>query len=629
MNCGKRYKLYSFAPTNATWGIENRTVGFRMKSLGSESAHIENRMPGGGSNPYLVMAGVLAAGLDGLKNKIEPPAETKGIAYGLEGVTDLPTRLEQALDALEADTALRAALGEEFIKLFVAVKRHEIGKAKAAIADFDRPTSTTGWTSGSATNTLNSCNSHRQDDVLRRIYACPTNCPESQPRRPGDRSRAEGRSAPGALSLHRQRRRHARQDHARQFSAQSHHRRHRPDRAMQAMNMLDQLASVEEMGPVGEIRLMPDPDTFRVLPYAPHAAAMTVDMLEQDGTPWAGCPRSFLKRQIAACAQEASACKPRSRSNSAWRPGTPTGAIRPSTKRLCFSATGMTVSAKVIDDIIAAFEAQGMQVDQYYPELGHGQQEMPIRHAPALRAADNQVFYRETVRNVAYQHGLYASLAPKPWPDQAGNGAHIHFSLWDKAGKKNVMYDPERRIWPEPTGLSLHRGRAGTSARAAGADLPQLQLVSPPAAALLELGLHRLGTGQSRSRDSRAVEIQIRSVRHDERRTEVVRFVVESVSVAGRTAGSRAGRCQARADAGPGDADRSGNYTDAEREARGIQRFPTTLKEALDNLEKDQVLMNALGPLLAKSFLAVKRLEWESFSKEDVNFEIKHHFWKF
>src|SRR5512135_2648466 len=74
-------------------------------------------------------------------------------------------------------------------------------------------------------------------------------------------------------------------------------------RAMQAMNMLDQLAYVEEMGPVGEIRLTPDPDTFRVLPYAPHSAAMTVDMLEQDGTPWAGCPRSFLKRQITACAQ--------------------------------------------------------------------------------------------------------------------------------------------------------------------------------------------------------------------------------------------------------------------------------------------------------------------------------------
>lgn len=139
VNCAKRFKLYSFAPTNATWGIENRTTGFRMKNLGSESVHIENRIPGGASNPYLVMAAVLAAGMDGLKNKIEPPAETSGIAYGLTGVADLPTRLDKALDALEADKALRAVLGEELVKLFVAVKRHEIGKAKSAIADFDSP----------------------------------------------------------------------------------------------------------------------------------------------------------------------------------------------------------------------------------------------------------------------------------------------------------------------------------------------------------------------------------------------------------------------------------------------------------------------------------------------------------
>ena len=72
--------------------------------------------------------------------------------------------------------------------------------------------------------------------------------------------------------------------------------------AMQAMNMLDQLQPVEGLGPVGEIRLIPDPRTFTVLPYAPHAAAMTSDMCTLDGAPWEACPRAFLKRQIAACA---------------------------------------------------------------------------------------------------------------------------------------------------------------------------------------------------------------------------------------------------------------------------------------------------------------------------------------
>ncbi len=116
-------------------------------------------------------------------------------------------------------------------------------------------------------------------------------------------------------------------------------------RAMQAMNMLDQLAYVEEMGPVGEIRLTPDPDTFRVLPYAPHSAAMTVDMLEQDGTPWAGCPRSFLKRQIAACAQAGFSLQAVFEIEFSLATRNADGSYSPVDETLCFSSTGMTVSA--------------------------------------------------------------------------------------------------------------------------------------------------------------------------------------------------------------------------------------------------------------------------------------------
>ncbi len=137
VNCGKRYKVYSMAPTNITWGVENRSAAFRIKDLDNGNAHIENRIPCGSANPYLVMAGVLAAGIDGLANKIEPTTEARGIAWDLPGVTALPRRLEDALDAFEADGALRAALGEEFVKLFLAVKRHEVAKARAAVADYD------------------------------------------------------------------------------------------------------------------------------------------------------------------------------------------------------------------------------------------------------------------------------------------------------------------------------------------------------------------------------------------------------------------------------------------------------------------------------------------------------------
>jgi glutamine synthetase len=70
---------------------------------------------------------------------MEPPAPLTGSAYGLASVTNLPTQLDEALDALEHDEALIEGLGPELIKLFVAVKRHEIAKAKAAIADYDTP----------------------------------------------------------------------------------------------------------------------------------------------------------------------------------------------------------------------------------------------------------------------------------------------------------------------------------------------------------------------------------------------------------------------------------------------------------------------------------------------------------
>lgn len=137
VNCAKRFKLYSFAPTNATWGFENRTVGVRVKATRDNRTHIENRLGGGSSNPYLLMAATLAAGLDGVKNKLTPPAPVEGMAYGMNGVTDLPTRLDDALAALEQDSVMREALGAEFIKLFTAVKQHEIAKAKAAISDYD------------------------------------------------------------------------------------------------------------------------------------------------------------------------------------------------------------------------------------------------------------------------------------------------------------------------------------------------------------------------------------------------------------------------------------------------------------------------------------------------------------
>ncbi len=124
------------APVNATWGLENRTVAIRVKGLAGAGLHAENRVPCGASNPYLVGAAAIAAGLDGIRNHIEPPPSIDGLAYGMEGPTAIPARLETALDALEKDGALRELLGEELIRVFLAVKRHEVAKATEQALDY-------------------------------------------------------------------------------------------------------------------------------------------------------------------------------------------------------------------------------------------------------------------------------------------------------------------------------------------------------------------------------------------------------------------------------------------------------------------------------------------------------------
>src|SRR5262245_57945097 len=174
--------------------------------------------------------------------------------------------------------------------------------------------------------------------------------------------------------------------------------------AMQAMNSLDQLQPVEGMGPVGEIRLVPDPETFRVLPYAPASGAVLVAHIGLDGEPAAGCQRSFLKRQAARLA-ERGAMLEASFENEFTLAVPADGDYRPVDESLCFSTIGMTASQDYVEELADALEQQGIVLEQYYAELGHGQQEISTGHAGALRAADEQILVREAIRGVAAQLG--------------------------------------------------------------------------------------------------------------------------------------------------------------------------------------------------------------------------------
>ena len=156
--------------------------------------------------------------------------------------------------------------------------------------------------------------------------------------------------------------------------------------AMQAMNGLDQLQPVERMGPVGEIRLVPDPETFRILPYAPGTGAMLVDQLTLEGEPAPVDQRAFLKRMSQRLA-ERGAWLEVGFENEFSLAVEVEGAYVPVDSSLCFSTIGMSASQDYVDALVKGLEAQEIPLEQYYAELGHGQQEISTPHRPALQAA--------------------------------------------------------------------------------------------------------------------------------------------------------------------------------------------------------------------------------------------------
>ena len=129
VNCLKRLRQHTFAAYNATWGVDNRTCALRLKINGEEGSYIENRMVSSGNNPYLSLAAVIAAGVDGIKRELTLPDAIVGSAYDErnlpDGVATLPDTMEDALKAFEDDAVIREAFGEQFHKCFVALKMNE------------------------------------------------------------------------------------------------------------------------------------------------------------------------------------------------------------------------------------------------------------------------------------------------------------------------------------------------------------------------------------------------------------------------------------------------------------------------------------------------------------------------
>lgn len=140
VNAYRRIQPDSLAPTHANWGWDNRATFVRIPPERGRATRMEIRVGDGAANPYLAIAAVLAAGAHGIEAGLTPPAPVEGDAYRapeeLIGAP-LPGSLDAALDALEADEALTAALGPEIVQTFVAMKRFELERHHAWVSDWE------------------------------------------------------------------------------------------------------------------------------------------------------------------------------------------------------------------------------------------------------------------------------------------------------------------------------------------------------------------------------------------------------------------------------------------------------------------------------------------------------------
>jgi glutamine synthetase len=137
VNSYKRFAPGSWAPTNLVWGRDNRTCAFRIVG-GGPALRIETRLPGGDANPYLAYAAIIGAGLRGIAQRIEPPAEFHGNGYEARGVPRIPQALWEAAQLLERSALAREIFGDEVVEHYLNTARVEQEAYDSAVTCWER-----------------------------------------------------------------------------------------------------------------------------------------------------------------------------------------------------------------------------------------------------------------------------------------------------------------------------------------------------------------------------------------------------------------------------------------------------------------------------------------------------------
>jgi len=367
------------------------------------------------------------------------------------------------------------------------------------------------------------------------------------------------------------------------------------------------------LSPVGECRLVPDLSTLVPLPFARSQATVACDMMEPDATtPWDGCPRSALKRVLGRLGERGYGSLASYEAEFyVWGPEGPLD-------RTPYAASfALTTAADFVAELAETLEEMGVRPQQCHAEVGHGNLEISVGEAEALAAADRRVQVLEAIRGVAHRMGLETTMAPKPYLEGAGNGHHLHMSLYENDAP--VLFDPSGALSGPGSGFVaglLEHLPAVMAFTAASPNSYQRLAPGMWSSVYAAYGL-----------DNREAAVRIASpVAGAESATANVELKPMDVTanpylaLAAVLAAGMDGMDRNLDPGEPASVDPA-TLSDEERASKGIYPLPASLDEALDALERDRVLIEALGEPLVRTHLAVGRAQAEiamELSPEEV-----------
>ena len=369
--------------------------------------------------------------------------------------------------------------------------------------------------------------------------------------------------------------------------------------------MYDAPAADSGLTPAGEVHMRADWSTFTQLPYSPgHARVLTDIYAGKD--PWGHCPRSFLRRMIKKAAA-AGLTFMAAFENEFYILSPGQDSPQPVDSTLFAQSFALDKSHTVLETIGQALSAQGIYPEMLYAESGTGQFELPVRYTDILKAADQQVAFRETIRAVAQNQGLIASFVPKIYPNQGGNGAHLHISLWQKG--ENITANPNGDYVSTKTAAFM----AGILNH-----LPALTAITTPTTnSFKRLQPHSWsGAFTCWGVGNREAAIRIPQPAFGQRITNIEIKTVDPTCnpylALGAIISAGLDGMQLKMKLGEPVQLDPANLSETERKKREIYPLPNNLGQAIGELEKDKVLLTALGPDLSRSFLAVRNAEWKA-----------------